>query len=694
MSVEPDTAVRRRPAAALLAGILWLTAVAALVVVTLRVLAAPELDALALAQLVAALVLQVAAPLAVVLVALELVRLGGRNDARRLAELETRRLAAAAATTAIRDGLLDIDATLTAITGRIETLRAIASGDGTGLVDAAVRIEQTVAGLTAAAANAGASAQTLLGVLPEAQRQADAVRAVLAATGSETARQVGEIETMLAGVWARNVDAGEQVAVAGATMAGLLAGIEAASVRAGTAIAAHATTLGASVDTALDRTAAALDATRTGVGQQTAGLIAGVEQARTALDRLGAEASRGIAERLERVLGAASAFTARLAEQDEQSRATIQTIERSFAVLDARLGHAASMSHATLDGIAVRMTAVRGEVDTIGAPLAATNASLHEAEAATRRLAAEAAAVATGLASTLPDHRRALAELSSDVAALADEADGLGQPLGAGRDVAAELSGQLAAAQTGLAALDERMQGSALSAANQLIEVLSRVREVANATAGTMRETLAGIVAEAEAALADAGGRRVEAAFGAPIRAELAGLELASDRAGAAAQATAARIADRLLGLTRTVALVEARIDDAGGRFDARLRDDIVARSSVVLDLLQAQAIDLSKPFARDIGTAEWAAYLRGDRGLFARKAVRLLDRGTAAAVARLARDDPAFAEQAARYVDAFETLLRHVAPDVRGSALAVALISSDIGKLFVALAQALGRGD
>jgi hypothetical protein len=207
-----------------------------------------------------------------------------------------------------------------------------------------------------------------------------------------------------------------------------------------------------------------------------------------------------------------------------------------------------------------------------------------------------------------------------------------------------------------------------------------------------MRTTLDGVVAEAEQALHDAGTTRAKAAFGDPIRAEIAGLDGAATQAGAAAQATADRIAARLLGLTATIATVEARIDEVDTRYDLRLRGDIAGRSAALLDSLKAQAIDIARPMAIDVGDGDWATYLKGDRGLFARRAVRLIDGGTARAIARHYEHDTAFAEQAARYIGEFETLLDRARADRAGQALAVTLISSDIGKLYVVLNQALER--
>ncbi|MGI4876577.1 MAG: hypothetical protein ACRYG4_03745 [Janthinobacterium lividum] len=689
-----------------LIGLAWLVVIAGAIIAGSMTGSFAQRDPVLIAGLVAQLFVQVAAPLAIVVIGIDLIR---RARPRDIDELEARTAAAGASTAAIREGLIDIDATLAAVITRVEGLRAAATGEA-GLVAAATRLEAGAASLNAASNTAGGAAQQIGTLLPEASRQATSLATMLERTAAETTRQLETVETLLAGVWARNDAAAEQVTKASATTAGLLAGIENASVAAAGAIADRTATLGKTVDAALDRATAALDATRDGIHVQTDALLASVDQARVALDAIGGEAAKRVADRLAAVIEVSDTLAARLADHDTGSKAMIDGIERSFAVLDKRMGHAAAMGTATLGGFQTRMTAIRDTADSVNPPLVQANAALDDAQAGITRLTGGADAVIATLAEHLPVHGEAVASLTTNLDRLNTAAIALVPPVdaaaaaiaGAGaevdrqrslvEDAARRLTVELGTAQATLAAIEGTAQGSALTSAQALIEVLSRVREVANATAGTMRTTLEGIVAEAEAALHDAGTARAKAAFGDPIRAEIAGLDGAATQAGIAAQATADRIAARLLGLTATVATVEARIDEVDTRFDLRLRDDIAKRSASLLDSLRAQAIDVARPMAIEVRDGDWAAYLKGDRGLFARRAVRLIDSGTARAIARHYQHDPVFAEQATRYIGEFETLLDRVRADHEGQALAVTLVSSDVGKLYVVLVQALER--
>ena len=77
---------------------------------------------------------------------------------------------------------------------------------------------------------------------------------------------------------------------------------------------------------------------------------------------------------------------------------------------------------------------------------------------------------------------------------------------------------------------------------------------------------------------------------------------------------------------------------------------------------------------------------------MFTRRAVRLLDSGEAREILRHYEDEPEFRDQVNRYIADFETMLRRVLADQGGSALGITLLSSDMGKLYVALAQAIER--
>ncbi|MFV0643874.1 MAG: hypothetical protein ACK5NN_05150, partial [Sphingomonadaceae bacterium] len=73
-------------------------------------------------------------------------------------------------------------------------------------------------------------------------------------------------------------------------------------------------------------------------------------------------------------------------------------------------------------------------------------------------------------------------------------------------------------------------------------------------------------------------------------------------------------------------------------------------------------------------------------------RAVRLLDNTEAREIAEIYDTDPDFREHVSRYIHDFEAMLRTMLSTRDGNALGVTLLSSDIGKLYVVLAQAIER--
>ncbi len=712
--IQHSSPKRHRSAvAALLLGLLWLVIAAAAVAIGSDVHGwanQPNPDTGHVLKLIAMLSLHIAPPIAVVTLALAAVRRTRPEETQSLLMLEARQARAHAAGEALHANVDAVDRTLAGISNRLAALQAAVANDAHGLIATAERLQGATAMINEAALTADGAAARLQTATERSHHQAEAITVLLDHNGIETGRQLETVETMLAAVWSRNADAAAQADHASTTMQALLSGLEATAARAAATFAEHAAALHGEADAAFNRTAAALAATRDGVAAQTAALAAGVDHARTALDDFGGEAARVIGKRLDRLNEAAELLGQRLTEQDVRSRTLVDTVERSFAVLDTRLNHAANNSYGALDGIAGRMAVVGNQVQTLNAPLRQTHDLSVETEAAIARLHASAGAATDTLAQTLPTQRAAVTQLGEALQGLHDAALQLSGPVEHGRSVIAAAAGDLVtrrnhleagaatlverceAARAVLASIEAQAEGSALAAASQLIEVLGRVREIAAASAGQMRETLTGVVGEAQAALAHAGTTTAATAFGEPIRGQLAAVEAASQRAGEAAQAAAERVAQRLLGLTGTVAAVEARLDEVQTRHDLRTRDDLQTRSTRLLDALNAASIDIARLLQLDVGDASWKAYLKGDRSIFTRRVVRLADKATSRAIKRHYNHDAPFRELAVQFIDDFQRLLKYVDADRDGHALAVTLLSSDIGKLYVVLEQAIGR--
>ena len=147
-----------------------------------------------------------------------------------------------------------------------------------------------------------------------------------------------------------------------------------------------------------------------------------------------------------------------------------------------------------------------------------------------------------------------------------------------------------------------------------------------------------------------------------------------------------------MVAIGETTAAIEARIEEDRRVREAEDSDSLSRRVALLIESLNSTSIDVTKILSNDVTDTAWAAYLKGDRGVFTRRAVRLLDNSDSREIVRHYEEEPEFREQVNRYIHDFESMLRRILADRDGSPLGVTLLSSDMGKLYVALAQAIDR--
>jgi len=207
---------------------------------------------------------------------------------------------------------------------------------------------------------------------------------------------------------------------------------------------------------------------------------------------------------------------------------------------------------------------------------------------------------------------------------------------------------------------------------------LMRIRDTANAAAEHAREAMARIAPDAADAL--------EAAASQAVERSLTTIAQATETAAASSAEASDKLNRQMLAIAEASSQIEARLADT------EEANGFARRVSLLIESLNSAAIDLTRIYSSEVPDSSWMAYLKGNRGAFARRAVKLLDAGEMRAVLQAYDSDDTVREQINRYIHDFEAMLRGILAQRDGAAIGVTLLSSDMGKLYVALAQAIER--
>jgi hypothetical protein len=632
-----------------------------------------------------------------------------------------------------------LEATLSFISTRLDESREALAGQSDTMmalgVDAASRLQavtqslaadieavgrQTQA-LTGAASSARGDLAILLSNLPKANIQTRQMITALQEAGLTAHEKAGALDAQLSLLTTRGKEADEIAGNAAQKLAAHLSRMEGVSEVAGERLEQAAGQMTDAVDEALDRAAQALETARQGMEAQGAAMTAMVEQNHAAMAKSGADSAEQLGQRIETISAQIAAVAQTFAAQDEASKALtdrlngdIDSIEQRFALLEtgsvkrtARLSsavkaltdHAEDLKSALAGGgdtanslverVESLMTALDAAAREIDETIPAAYARLEAKAKESMATVSAAAPLLEEISGTATTALERLAEademLSRQQEALASMSSMSAGQLEESRKTADALSASIAAATNDA----ERL---AQSAAPQLVEALLRVRETAAQASENAKAAFAEIIPQSARALGEQSKEALAAALTAQVETQMAEIARTTEQAVSTAQQATDTLMRQMLTISETSASLEARIAEARDEVERGDQAHFARRVALLIESLNSTAIDVTKILSNDVTDTAWAAYLKGDRGIFTRRAVRLLDSGEVREIARHYEEDPEFREQVNRYIHDFEAMLRNVLATREGQSLSVALLSSDTGKLYVALAQAIER--
>jgi hypothetical protein len=219
-----------------------------------------------------------------------------------------------------------------------------------------------------------------------------------------------------------------------------------------------------------------------------------------------------------------------------------------------------------------------------------------------------------------------------------------------------------------------------------------QVREASAHAAERAREAISAVIPEGATRLSSETRAALERAIEDSITAQLRDVEVVAARAVESARNASDRLTQQMLSIGQTASALEAHIERTQEAQRAGDSEAFARRTAMLIDSMHSAAIDVGKIMSDEVDDRAWTAYLKGDRGVFTRRAVRLLGNSEGRALSAHYEADGEFQAAANRFVHDFEAMLRRVLSERDGGTMAVTLMSSDVGKLYAALAEVVEK--
>ena len=557
--------------------------------------------------------------------------------------------------------------------------------------------------------------------LPRAEKNARAVAEHVRSVGTESANKTAALASQVNDLAERSREADAIIAEATERLASHLARIDTASGAAAAKVGEAQTAYSGTLDVLLERTSATLEQIRTGIDVQAAAVTALVDHAAAAIGKAGVDSAESLAGNLNRATISLGSLSSRVAEQDRASQQMIAQIDRGLAMIDQRFTELAATGDERANRFLDSLTRARTELDTLAAQASSQDdaiGSLAERTGALResitRLAGEIrenVGVALGEAQGGADRlAETAAAAKPDIGWLCDATSEASEKLAATTSEIVQQRERFAAllasvdhgvegAQSKLAELAStlaQVEREAVSLSNDtgpaLVASLVQVKEAAAHAAERARETIAAAIPEAAGKLSEEAAKALERVIRDSVEAGMRSVETAASQAMNSARVASDRLTQQMFSLGQSATALEAHIQQTSKAQQEKDSEAFAKRVALLIDSMHNAAIDVGKIMADEFDEKAWNSYLKGNRGVFTSRAVRLIGGSEGRAIRAHYESDVEFQRSVNRYVADFESMLRRVLAEREGGMIAVTLMSSDMGKLYAALSQAIDK--
>jgi len=575
--------------------------------------------------------------------------------------------------------------------------------------------------LDRAAESARNDIAVLLDDLPRAEESTRLLNEQLRSIGSQSAEKSAALGQQVGALADRTREADQLISEATDRLAARLAEIDTAGAAAAGRIGEAQSGISGTLDALLDRTSATLDEIRSGIDVQSAAVAALVGQASAGIGKAGAEASESLAANVGQANASLEALSLRVAEQDRASQRMIAEIERGLALIDERFSELAAHGDERANRFLESLTRARTELDTLASQagtqdaaigsIVERTAALHEsidrltdgirdnlgtaigeAQGGADRLAEAATAVRPEIGWIRDAAVEAGERVSATGQNIAEQQDRLAALLATVDDGVGDAQSKLTELASMLAQVEREAAGLSAETAPALVASLVQVKEAAAHAAERARESIESVIPESAGKLSEQTRAALERVIRESIEDRLREVEAAAARAVESARAASDRLTQQVVTLGQSAAALEQHMEETQKEQREKDSEAFARRVSLLIDSMHSAAIDVGKILSDEIDDKAWGSYLKGNRGVFTSRAVRLIDGSETRALRAHYESDLEFQRSVNRYVHDFEAMLRRVLAERDGGMIAVTLMSSDMGKLYAALAQAIDK--